>query len=217
MFGKKKKCPNCGKETKDTWFYCPYCGFDLKETKWLSGTFSRYRSIFDEIEKEFERIDKFFSSAKEEFFKFPKFEKSPKVSGISIVFRSGTGMKPQIMVKTYGDYKKLEPEIKKKLGIARGVEEVQEPYEMEEKPRKTPKITEEPKASIKRENNKTIIEINLPGVKSERDVDIKKLEQSIEVRGFADDKAYFKLIPIRLGQSIRSYKFKKGKLTIELE
>jgi len=53
-----------------------------------------------------------------QLFKIPRIKiSSPGVSGISITIHSGTGMKPRIEVKTYGDYKKLEPEIKRRLGI----------------------------------------------------------------------------------------------------
>lgn len=158
--------------------------------------------MFEDIEKEFERVDKMFTLEKD-------IEK-PKIRGgsLHITVQSGTGMEPKIEIKTTGDYKTLEPEIKKKLGIS-------EIKEIEEKPRKV-KITEEPETKKIVEKGKTIIKIELPGVKSEDDIEIKRFEQSIEVKAFAGDKAYFKLIPIPENATINK-KFKDGILEIEIE
>jgi len=73
----------------------------------------------------------------------------------------------------------------------------------------------EPKTSVKRLSNTVIYEINLPGVKSLADLSIVKLENSIEIKAVAKDKAYFKLIPVNL--SILDYELEKGKLILELE
>jgi HSP20 family molecular chaperone IbpA len=200
----KKKCPACGKKVEKEFSYCPYCGASLEESEEFE--FRPFR-IFEDIDKEFERIDKMFSK---DFFKFPKFERG---GGISITIQSGTGMKPKIEVKTSGEYKKLEPEIKRRLGIKPAIEEVEE--EVEKKPRRIPKVTEEPETKIEKIGNKQRIEIKLPDVKSEKDIEVRDLEQSIEVKAFAGDKAYFKLLPI-VG-NVTKKEFKNGILRIEVE
>jgi len=137
-----------------------------------------------------------------------------KGGGISITIRSGTGMKPQINVKTSGNYKKVEPELKKKLGVREGISE-----EVEGEPRrerKIPKITEEPETDIKRTVSNETITIKLPDVKNEDDIEIRKLEQSLEVKAFAGDKAYFKLIPIKRNFQILEKDFKDGILKIKM-
>ena len=73
----------------------------------------------------------------------------------------------------------------------------------------------EPKTNVKRLSNTVIYEINLPGVKSSEDLSIVKLENSIEIKAVAKDKAYFKLLPINL--TIIDYELEKGKLILELE
>ncbi len=73
----------------------------------------------------------------------------------------------------------------------------------------------EPKTNVKRLSNIVIYEINMPGVKSLRDLSIVKLENSIEMKAVAKDKAYFKLLPIDL--PIIDYELEKGKLILELE
>ena len=180
MFG-SKRCWKCGRKLKDEWKFCPYCGADQRRKPY---------DIFENVEEEFKRIDKMFGPR---FFKFPlDFEAPFKSGGISITIRSGTGMEPKIDVKTSGEYKKLEPEIKRKLGVKEGIRE-----EETEKTHPTPKITEEPETRVERVGNERTITIKLPGVKSSEDVEVRKLEQSIEVKAFAGDKAYFKLIPIK--------------------
>jgi HSP20 family molecular chaperone IbpA len=201
----KRKCPACGKKVEEKFSYCPYCGASLESEE----EFEEFRPfrIFEDIDKEFERIDKMFGKS---FFKFPKFERG---GGISITIQSGTGMEPKIEVKTSGEYKKLEPEIKRRLGVKPAIEEVEE--EIEKKPRRIPKVTEEPEAKIEKIGNKQRIEIKLPDVKSEKDIEVKDLEQSIEVKAFAGDKAYFKLLPI-VG-TVTKKEFKNGILKIEVE
>jgi HSP20 family molecular chaperone IbpA len=211
---RKRKCPRCDKEIKEDWEFCPYCGYPLKD---------KYKSeekFFEEIE-EFESFDKIFERMEKEFeemlkmpvFRIPRIKlSSPGFSGISITIHGGTGVKPKIEVKTYGEYKKLEPEIKKRLGIKVPIEEVEEERETEYKP---PKITEEPEAKVRREGNKTIIEIKLPDVMKEEDIEVKRLEQSIEIRARAKDKLYFKLLPI-VGEIVNK-SFKDGVLKIEIE
>jgi HSP20 family molecular chaperone IbpA len=196
----KKTCRFCGYRLSKDWDFCPKCGKPVKEEN-IEGLFY---GMFEDIEKEFERIDK--------MFKMNEFDLKPtkgiRGGSIHITVQSGTGMKPRVEIKTTGDYKALEPEIKKKFGL----EEVKE---IEEKPRKI-KITEEPEAKKTVKGGKMIIKLELPGVKSEDDIEIKKLEQSIEVKAFADDKAYFKLIPIPENATINKT-FKDGVLEIEIE
>lgn len=208
MFRRKKlRCPACRKEVNENWNFCPYCGEELRKA-------IRFKplDIFEEIDREFERIDREFSR----IFEFPGIKFKPS-SGISITIHSVSGEEPKIEVKTFGDYKKIEPEIKKRLGVKVPIREVEE-EEVEVKPEKVriPKITEEPEAEIKDLGNKQIISIKLPDVK-EKDIEIKKLEQSLEVKAFAGDKAYFKLIPLPINASIAKKEFKNGVLRIEIE
>jgi len=204
----RKRCESCGKEIKSGWVFCPNCGERLKEED--SSTFS-HESIFGDIEDEFKRIDKMFGS---DFFGFPKFDtKIPKGSGgISVTITSGTGKEPKVDVKTSGNYKGLEPEIKRKLGVKPAIEEVEE-----EPKHKQAKVTEEPETKIDTIGNKQTIQIKLPNVKSLKDIEIKKLEQSLEIKAFAKDNTYFKLIPIHSNSEIINKEFKNNVLKIEIE
>jgi HSP20 family molecular chaperone IbpA len=214
---RKRKCPRCDKEIKEDWEFCPYCGYPLKEKYRVEEKFFEEFDDFGGFEKEvFERIEKEF----EELFKMPIFKiprikiSSPRVSGISITIYSRTGMKPRIEVKTDGYYKKFEPEIKRRLGIKVPVEEVEESEEKEVE-YNLPTTTEEPEAKVSKEGKKTIIEVKLPDVEKEEDIEVKRFEQSIEIRARAKDKLYFKLLPIT-GEIINK-SFKDGVLKIEIE
>ena len=55
----------------------------------------------------------------------------------------------------------------------------------------------------------------MPGVKSIKEISIRKLEKSIEIRAVSKDKAYSKIIPVNL--PILDYELEKGKLILELE
>ena len=194
----KRKCKNCSGEIKDKWTFCPNCGENLVGKP--------FGSIFKDADKEF---DKTFKTD----VVFPKFRFKPPVrgGGVSITITSGTGIQPKVEVKTAGEYRKMEPEIKRALGVK---EPVREPEEKPTKEIKMPKITEEPKTKIQHTDNKQIITINLPYVKEE-DVQIKQLEQSIEIRAYAADKAYFKLIPVPSNAYVDK-EFKDGVLKIEV-
>jgi len=197
-----KKCKDCGQKIKDDWNFCPNCGEELRDE--LSE-----ENIFGSIEDEFKRIDKMFASD----FDFPKFDmKMPKKSnGVNIIIRSGTGMRPQVEVKTSGGYKQLEPEIKRNLGIASA------PVKEIKSLRSISRIAEEPETDIKNEGSKQIIQIKLPDIKNLSDVEVKKLEQSLEIKAFGKDKTYFKLIPIPSNSNIVKKEFKNENLKIEIE
>ena len=206
----KKVCGNCGEKIRTECKYCPNCGEYAERGEKTFDDMNRYfKDMFHGVDKEFERIDKLFSQT----------AKSPKVTfrlpgggGISVTIVSSSGMKPKVNVKTYGNYKQLEPEIKRKL-VPVGGHEMQEERTVNH--RETPRITEEPAIDMKDAGAKTIVRLKLPGVKNKDDIEIRKLEQSIEVRAFAGDKAYFKLIPMT-GKHIHNDEFKDGILTFEI-
>ncbi len=198
----KKSCPNCGEKLKDEWSFCPRCGEELNESEFEIDIVP-FRNMLDNIDKEFERIDKMV----DEDFKMPAFKIKPMAGGISITLHAGDE-RPQVEVKTSGNYKRMEPEIRNKLGVAAGKGSK---FRV-----KTAKVTEEPESEIKTVGGRQIILIKLPGVKKPGDIEVKRLDQSVEVKAFAGDKAYFKLIPVS-GDAEISESFKDGSLRLEIE
>lgn len=207
-------CPCCGNEIDANWNYCPFCGCSLG--------FKKFEDVFekDYLRDFFEDFDRTFRKLIKDFMKPLDFEKESepyiKGGGISIVIKSESGKKPKVYLKTFGDYKELEPKIKesikKKVGV--GIEEIEE---KEEKKIREVKITEEPEVKIKRDVHKIEIEVDLPGVESPNDIEISELEESIEIKAYARDKAYFKIISKPKNKTIVEKKFEKGKLRIILE
>lgn len=192
------KCPECGKKISGDWKYCPNCGSKLRKS-FLSSPF---HSLFESIEKEFERINKMFD---EEILEIPRVRLPSKGGGISIKIVSGKGMKPKVDVRTFGDFKKFEPAIKERI-IGEEVKKV----------RKPPKITEEPESTMRRLGNKLIFEIKVPGVKSLEDVEIRRMKSSIEIKAWAGDKVYFKLFTVPEDFKVLDKKLEKGILHVEL-
>jgi hypothetical protein len=188
----KKKCEKCGEKIKDEWDFCPECGEKISEME-------EGEDVFDEMEKGFENP-----------FNVPQFKIKPVMRGgrIDIIIHGGTGMKPRIDVRTSDGFRGQE--VKKAEPIQH-----EEMTEKKKANARTAKTTEEPEAESQNIGNKRIISIKLPNVKSEKDIEIKKMEQSVEVKAYAGDKAYFKLIPIPANAEV-SGKFDKGMLKLEI-
>ena len=72
----------------------------------------------------------------------------------------------------------------------------------------------EPETNVRRFSDKVIYEINMPGLKSEKEMSIIKLENSIEIKALGKDVIYRKIIPISL--PITDYKISNDKLVLEL-
>jgi len=192
----KKQCARCGEKIKDEWDFCPHCGRKFSHRE------KEMQDIFEEMEKDFEA----------EPFILPQFKAKPVMRGgrIDIIIHGGTGMQPRIDVRTSGDFRKQE--VKRKVSVGPYPEEK---IEKEKVKGRTAKTTEEPEAETQNVGNRRIISIKLPNVKSEKDIEIKKMEQSVEVKAYAGDKAYFKLIPIPANAEV-SGKFDNGMLKLEI-
>ena len=235
MFSKKIKCV-CGKKVDAKYDFCPFCGRNLKaklekdkaRDKEINGMIKQVESAFNvpflmkfpfeklvkqmikEVDKQFHEYDEQLANAQNE----------PNVisSGISISVNSSPEGQPVIEVKQFGqdqgqeDGRETKPEkIKeekvKKLPKAKISEA--EAAKLAKLPRK------EPETKVRRLTDKIVYEISLPGVLEEKNIIINKLQNSIEIKAFAKDKAYFKLIPLDL--PIKDYKLEKEKLILELK
>lgn len=191
-----KRCPECGARLGRGYKYCPICGIELhKEEDFFS---SHFGDISEDIERHLRTFDD--EQLSEDFFK-PR-----RSGGISISIRSTGNKEPDVKVKTFGDYKKVEPEVKKKLGIKETTTSAAVPKHLK---------SEEPTANIKRIPEGYVYEIELPGVSSPKNVYVTKLQNSIEIKAIGADKAFFKLIPTNL--NMVNYTFENGKLVLRLK
>jgi HSP20 family molecular chaperone IbpA len=126
-------------------------------------------------------------------FEEPFFRFEPMDGAITIKV---TNSKPP-EVKTTGDYKGYKPEMKKRM-------------------REVPKQKAEPETEMEEDEDIRRFRLKMPGVKSIQDIDIMEFPESIEIRGYAGDKLFFKLIPVPEDSRLINKKLNKGILEIEL-
>jgi len=212
-------CSRCGSKIEKDWGFCPRCGSRT------SGDF--FEGIFSRMRKEIAEMNRLFEKDIEAFDLSPWFrdmQKSriffhPKSSGFSIKIVQSGGKKPEISVRTFGDMdrEKVKREIEGMGELRREPVPVGIKPERQEarRPLREPTSTEEPKTSIKRSLSGVTVEMELPGVKSEEDIEICELENSLEVKAFAGGKAYFKIITKPPKFRLAKKSFQKGTLRME--
>jgi HSP20 family molecular chaperone IbpA len=198
------RCYNCDEEVKRSWNYCPNCGVNLRRRRAYEKypSLLDFSSIFDEIDREFREIERMFRR----FTVPPPGER--RGGGVSIKISSEPGKEPRVEVRTFGDFKGREPEILQRLGVE---------HEKPKARRLPPKVTEEPETRVERRGGRVIYRIRVPGVKSEEDVDVQRLKESLEVRAYAKDKAYFTLFSVPRHARIVSTKLEGDEFVIEVE
>lgn len=219
---KKKECDKCGKKINDRYEFCPYCGnlFQKKYKKENLGLLGKddfipsinkigvptgFNVIFNSLMR---TLDKQFNELNKEFKKDSK--PYIKKRGMSINISTFGNAPPEIKVSYFGDGEKAKQRENKKIEKI-----ISKTFSQEKIEKFSTLLRKEPKTNIRRFSNKVIYEIEMPEVKSIEDVSITKLENSIEIRAIAKNKAYFKLIPISL--PITDYNFSEGKLVLELK
>jgi HSP20 family molecular chaperone IbpA len=225
------QCPVCGTRIEKEWGFCPRCGSRI------SGDF--FDEIFSRMRKELAEMNRLLEKDIEAFDLSPWFKdmdakSNPKRSGFTIKIVQAGDRKPGISVRTFGDVDKgkLKKEIDE-LGAWQNSERVPSGFESKPESRrglfrqgkpaepqeklviKGPMKTEEPKTSVARSASRVVVSIHLPGVESEKDIEVSELESSVEVKALAKDRAYFKILtkPRQFRLSKRS--FEKGILQME--
>lgn len=225
---KPEACPNCGAEISGDWGFCPNCGANLQNDEGGrdESTIMPGFGLFADLDKQLEEMDRFFGG-RSSVFEIPKAaqrrpQKTPpgqgvqvRGGGISIIFSGATGRPPKVTIHTSGDFKPLEPELRKKFGAEGGAVRVQK----DEPARAPPEITEEPEAELVKGAGGKIsaLKVKLPDIESPRDIKISRLENSIEIKAYVRNKAYFKLFQVPPTSRITGTGFKNGVLTINFE
>jgi len=216
MFG-KKECNSCKKKMSSNHNFCPYCGNSSsgktkKEDYGMLGE-DDYANEFEQFSNSLfgapggKMIGKMFESAvkmlekemKKEMKKTTSKQQVPKTNFQIFINGEKVNLKehshPQKIIREKNIvYKELPRGNLKKFSSL---------------PKK------EPKTSVRRFSDKVVYEVLIPGVRSLKDISIINLENNIEIKAIAKNKAYEKLIPITF--PITNYEFSKGKLVLELE
>jgi len=228
---KKKSCGKCGKKINDRYEFCPYCGnlFNkysdkgdwgmLGKDDFLSSTNEiklpmGFNTIFNSLVKNF---DKQFSELNKELEKGLKqkpdrgkinTKSSPSYKrGINISISTSGDKSPRIRIKSLGNNLKLQKQQDKIKNLSLNNLSENDLRKISKLPK------QDPSTNIRRLSDKVIYEINMPGVKSIKDISAIKLENSIEIKALAKNKAYVKVIPMNF--PIINYEFSKGKLVLE--
>ncbi|NOZ59986.1 MAG: zinc ribbon domain-containing protein [Euryarchaeota archaeon] len=187
------RCLRCGEPVRRRWNYCPNCGADLRRER----AYERYpallgfRGIFDEIDREFREIERMLRR-----LAMP----GERRGGVSIRISSEPGKEPRVEVQTFGSLKNrnILPRLRARQ-------------------RQPPRVTEEPETRVERRGNRVVYRLRMPGVESEEDVDVQRLRESVEVRGYARDRAYFTLFTLPRHARIASTKLEGDEFVIEVE
>jgi HSP20 family molecular chaperone IbpA len=220
------QCPVCGTRIEKDWGFCPRCGTRI------SGDF--FDEIFSRMRKELAEMNKLLEKDIEAFDLSPWFRDMdrkktiPKGSGFTIKIVHSADRKPEVSVRTFGnvDKTKLRKEMGE-LGVwqpslgnqSSGKSEFSHAPPKPKPPElviKGPMKTEEPKTSVAKSASNVIVNIELPGVKAEGgNIEVSELENSVEVKALAKDKAYFKILTKPPQFRLARKSFEKGVLHLE--
>ena len=216
MFGNfgKRECKRCGESSSGKSNFCPNCGVPFNNKNARRNEFGMLgENDFDEAE-EFQNqffggfaggmINKMFESAVKMLEKEMQREMKRGMQSPGTNFQLFINGKP---VKFESGFQQNNRE-KQKREIQNDALPKNNLKDFLSLPKK------EPSTNVRRFSNKLIYEINLPGVKSDKDISIVKLENSIEIKAVSGDNAYKKIIPINL--PVTNYNLANGKLVLEL-
>ena len=211
MFG-KNKCKNCEEKINEKYTFCPHCGYSSnKKSNKDSGMLGEddfmknidnfpNQNIFGGIGTKL--IGKMFENAMRMLEK--EMEKEMR--------RKNNKQIPKTNFQLFINGKKIDNfghSINKQSKQKKETRNL--PQNILKKFSNLPQ--KDPKTDVRRLSDKVIYEIDMPGVKSLKDISITKLENNIEIKAISKDKAYQKMIPVDF--PITNYNLSRGKLVLE--
>lgn len=208
MFG--KKCNGCGEKVSEKYNFCPYCGSSSKGEK-KKGLGMLGENDFDEIDNFMGEsfIEKIGGKMINNMFKMIEKEMQNEIKRKNSEVKNQPRSNFQLFIngkKINLDNAQIKTEKSKKKAIFDIPSEPLKNFSKYEK--------KEPEANVRRLSDKVIYEIDMPGVKSDKDVSIINLENGLEIRGVGNKTAYHKTISVNL--PITDINVSKGKLILEL-
>lgn len=218
------ECRKCGSRMEKNWDFCPACGSGQKGQQDnifsmdFSETFNRIaKQLMEEMEQSRKALEKNF-----EVMDITPLFNMPKTRGFTIRINSSGGERPKISVGTFGDVNKSE--INKELremGIrpqqAGSKKDLIGPTfrRIYQVGKKAPEVTEEPTARVTPLPAGVMVYIDMPGIKSLNEVEIKELPSSVEVKAFVGKKAYFKILTKPNNTKLTRKKLENGTLEMQ--
>jgi HSP20 family molecular chaperone IbpA len=197
----------------------------------------RLAKQMEDIDRQTQKMDRDFEvvDLSPMFRNMKQMKMKPNARGFTIKISRTNNKEPKIDVKTFGNVdnasvQKQVNEQLKRMGVRQQMktapEEQPVPIKQPAAPRRptlpksksrfpVPKITEEPKTNVKRVGPRVFVDMEIPGVKSESDINIIELESSVEVRAMAGSKAYFKILTIPTQFRLDTKRFSGNSLHLE--
>lgn len=208
----RKECSHCGKKIKESYDFCPFCGNKSNEKKQDLGMLGQndYSEGFEGMTQNIfggfgggilnKMLNQTMKMLEKEMQKeINAQQKHPK-----------TNMQLFINGKKI-DLSAVQPQ---KMPVKKEKQKTKSIHFSEKNQEKFASLKQkEPATLIKRLEDNVLYEVDLPKVKSIKDISIIKLENSVEVKAISKNTAYFKSIPINL--NLTGYEFNNEKLILE--
>ena len=172
------KCPKCKFEFSDDFKFCPECGLSMKKVQTQPNLPPNFQEMIKHI---LEQTKSMFSGKAPQNIRFPDFKMPPGMNPTGMVIKivpDKFGM-PKVEIKDTN--KGIQPQYKKE--------------KTKPKPKvKRPQVSEyiEPKAQIDKVASGLAVKVELPGIETEKEIEIKKIGESIEIRAYGKKIGYFK-------------------------
>jgi HSP20 family molecular chaperone IbpA len=224
----KKTCQRCGRKTSKSNSFCPTCGTPLKKNQRKDefgmlgedDSFNEVESLSNSLFGGMGGIgggfmNKMISST----MKMLEKEMEKEMQGEARTQNQNKNNFPRTKIKLMINGKEInlngnpEENTKEEKQKEKAIKFKKFSEEQVKKFSKLPR--KEPKTDLKRIADKISYEIEIPGVDSFEDISILPLENSIEIKAIAKEKAYSKSIPLNL--PIVNYAFSKGMLVLEFQ
>lgn len=192
----KKKCRGCGEKVERKFNYCPWCGASLK-VKTDMGMLgdSDEGGVNEELKLPF-GMDKIVGGLVKQLEKqLGNMEGNAMPKGLKIQI----GRMPM-----NGQVVQQKPAKKSPVNVV----------SKEEGERRAKLKKVEAESRMKRLGDVIVYEIEAPGVRGEGDVVISELETGIEIRVYAKDRCYVKVIPLKV--EVLRYRVDRERVLIEM-
>ncbi|VVB79405.1 Uncharacterised protein [uncultured archaeon] len=209
----KKKCPACSKKIEKKFNFCPWCGHSFKKQR-LEEDFGMLGQN-DEIEQQISNqlnlpfgMNGIFNGLMKQIEKeLANMDNLQPSNGLP------RGFKINISTGQPGQQPKIVPmkQPKKKQPTTIQVEEADE----NEKERRAKLKRVDAKSTIRRLPEGLVYEIDAPGVRTVKDVVITKLEESMEVKVYAEEKCYVKSLPLKM--DVVEFSVQPNKVLLKLQ
>ena len=168
-----ERCKVCNRELEEEWRYCPHCG-TKRGSHIPKPPFSFVESLntLDLVEKIFADI-----SNKNEG---KKGRKTARLAGFGVFITTQPGEEADTDLEEFS-FVEEQPAEQTDQGKKARV-------------RPPPRFVREPETRVEMRGDKLVLRMDVPGIKSVEDVETYAGSESLEVKAYAGDMAYFKVI-----------------------